>query len=279
MLNPEPNTHHIRIKPRSGWLSINWRELLYYKDLFYFLVQRDIKVIYKQTIVGFGWAFLRPFLTMVVLSLVFGKLAKVPSDGVPYPIFSFVALVPWIYFSTSMTKSTNSLLGNMNLLTKVYVPRLLIPLTPIIAGLLDFFMAFLMIVGFMVWYSIIPTINILFLPLLILMMILTASGVGLFFSSLSVRYRDVRFVVPFLSQLLMYAAPVAWPASLIPEKYRIIYSLYPMAGVVEGFRSALLGTNPMPWDLIGPGMITAIGLTCAGSFYFQQVEKSFADVA
>ncbi len=204
-----PNTHHIRIQPRSGWLTINWKELFYYKDLFYFLVQRDIKVIYKQTIVGFGWAFLRPFLTMVVLSIVFGKLAKVPSDGIPYPVFSFVALVPWIYFPTSMTKSTNSLLGNMNLLTKVYVPRLLIPLTPIIAGLLDFFIAFLMVVGFMVWYSILPTMNILFLPLLVLMMILTASAVGMFFSSLSVRYRDVRFVVPFLSQILMYAAPVA----------------------------------------------------------------------
>jgi lipopolysaccharide transport system permease protein len=273
------HSHQTIIEPSKGWQLVNVRELLRYKDLFYFLVWKEIKVLYKQTVLGLTWAIIRPLFTMVIFSVVFGRLAKMPSDGVPYPIFAFVALVPWTYFSTAMTSSSNSLVGNTNLLTKVYFPRLIIPMTPVLSGLVDFGIAFVLLGGMMAWFRIVPTWNIIFLPLLMFLMICSASGIGMWLSALAIQYRDIKYAVPFLSQILLYAAPVVWPVSLVPDKYRLIYGLYPMAGIIEGFRSALLGTNPMPWDLIAMGTLSTAVLLLSGAFYFRKMEKIFADVA
>jgi lipopolysaccharide transport system permease protein len=267
------------IEPSKGWQLINVRELLRYKDLFYFLVWKEVKVLYKQTVLGVSWAVIRPLFTMVIFSIVFGKLAKMPSDGAPYPIFAFVALVPWTYFSTAMTSSANSLIGNTNLLTKVYFPRLVIPMTPVLTGLVDFGIALGLLTCMMGWFRMVPTWSVLFLPLLLLLMICTAAGLGMWLSALAIQYRDIKYVVPFLSQVLLYAAPVVWPVSLVPAQYRLMYGLYPMAGVIEGFRSALLGTNPMPWDLIAIGSLSTGMLFLSGALYFRKMERVFADVA
>jgi lipopolysaccharide transport system permease protein len=275
--------HQIVIEPKPGWRLIDWRELRAYRDLFYFLVWRDVKVLYKQTILGFAWAIIRPVFSMVVFSVVFGNLASVPSDGVPYPIFSYAALVPWTYFSTALTESTNSLVTNARMLTKVYFPRLVIPMTPVLAKLIDFGIALLILVVLMIWYGIAPTWNALFLPVLIAVMVLTASGTGMWLSAMAIQFRDVRHAIQFVVQVLMYAAPVVWPASLIAERFggtaRLLYGLYPMAGVIEGFRSALLGTNPMPWDLIVMGSFCAVLIALSGALYFRRMERIFADVA
>lgn len=267
------------IEPKKGWRIIDFAELWAYRDLFFFLVWRDIKVLYKQTVLGFLWAVIRPVFSMIVFSVVFGRLAKVPSDGVPYPIFAYVALIPWTYFSTALAGSTQSLIGNVNMLTKVYFPRLIIPMTPVLAGLADFAIAFAVLAVLMIWYGIAPTAYVIVLPVLILLMVLTASGIGMWLSALAIQYRDVRHAITFVLQLLMYAAPVVWPVSLIPEQYRLVYGIYPMAGVIEGFRSALLGTTPMPWDLIFVGAITAGLMVVSGAFYFRRMERVFADVA
>jgi lipopolysaccharide transport system permease protein len=273
------HSHQTVIEPSRGWQLVNVRELLRYKDLFYFLVWKEIKVLYKQTILGLSWAIIRPLATMVIFSIVFGRLAKIPSDGVPYPIFAFVALVPWTYFSTAMTSSSNSLVGNTNLLTKVYFPRLIIPMTPVLSGLIDFGIAFVLLGAMMAWFRIVPTWNIVFLPLLMFLMICSASGIGMWLSALAIQYRDIKYAVPFLAQILLYAAPVVWPVSLVPSQYRLIYGLYPMAGVIEGFRSALLGTNPMPWDLVAMGTLSTLVILFSGALYFRKMERTFADVA
>jgi lipopolysaccharide transport system permease protein len=273
------HSHQTIIEPSKGWQLVNVRELLRYKDLFYSLVWKEIKVLYKQTVLGLAWALIRPLLTMVIFSVVFGRLAKIPSDGIPYPIFAFVALIPWTYFSTAMIASCNSLVGNINLVTKVYFPRLIIPMTPVLSGLIDFGIAFVLLALMMVWYQIVPTWNAVFLPLLTLIMIGTASGIGMWLSALAIQYRDVKYAVPFLGQILLYAAPVVWPVSLLPSSYRMVYGLYPMAGVIEGFRSALFGTNPMPWDLISMGALSTTLILLSGAFYFRRMERVFADVA
>ena len=274
------------IEPRSGWQAIDWRELWEYRDLFYFLVWRDVKVLYKQTVLGFSWAIIRPVFSMIVFSVVFGGLASVPSDGVPYPIFSYAALLPWTYFSAAMTSATSSLVANANMMTKVYFPRLVIPMTPVLAGLVDFSVASLVLGVLMLAYGIAPTVYSLLLPLLVVLMVLSATGIGMWLSALTIQYRDVKYAVQFMAQLLMYAAPVVWPVSLITEKFpewsetvRLIYGLYPMAGVIEGFRAALLGTTAMPWDLIGMGTLSAVLLVVSGAFYFRRMERIFADVA
>ena len=267
------------IKPRSGWSMVNWREIWQHRDLFYFLVLRDIKVLYKQTALGFTWAIIRPVFNMVVFSVVFGRLAKVSSDGVPYPIFSYAALVPWTYFSAAMNGSVQSLIMSRSVFTKVYFPRIFIPLTPVIAKIVDFVIAFMVLLAMMLAYNIPPTVNVIFIPYLILLMITLASGIGMWFSALAIQYRDIKYGVGFLTQLLMYAAPVVWPVSLIPARYRLFYGLYPMAGVIEGFRSALLGTRPMPWDLIGIGTLSAGIIFLTGLLYFRYKERIFADVA
>jgi lipopolysaccharide transport system permease protein len=220
---------------------------------------------------------------MIIFSVIFGGLAKIPTDGVPYPIFSYAALIPWIYFSSAMNASTESLITSKGIFTKVYFPRLIIPLTPVLSKLVDFAIAFVILFVLMVWYSISPTVNLVFLPILILMMMLTASGVGMWLSAMAIQYRDIPQGVGFLSQLLMYAAPVVWPFSLVKEKFgesvMLIYGLYPMVGVIEGFRSALLGHNPMPWKLIGIGTLTATFLFISGALYFKKKERIFVDVA
>jgi len=267
------------IRPQKGWRLIDLKELREYKDLFYFLVWRDIKVRYAQSVLGIGWAVIQPVFTMIVFTIVFGKLAKISSDGVPYAIFSFTALVPWTYFSTALTGASGSLIAGSGMLTKVYFPRIIIPMTPVLGKLVDFGIALLLLFGMMVWFKTMPTIWALTLPLLILLMILTAAGLGMWLTALSIQYRDINYGMSFSVRLLMYAAPVVYPASLIPDKYRLLYGLNPMAGVIEGFRSALLGTKPMPWDLIAMGSITAIVIAISGAFYFRRMERIFADVA
>ncbi len=283
MKSPNTDTNITIIKPRSGWQLINVQELKEYKDLLYFWVLREIKILYKQTVLGFTWALIRPVASMVVFTVIFGNMAKVPSDGIPYPIFSYAALMPWTYFSQSLTKSTQSLIGQANVISKIYFPRLIIPMAPVLAGLLDFALSFIVLIIMMFAYGIVPTVQIFFLPLLILLMILTASGMGMWMSALGIQYRDVRQAMQFVVRLLMYATPVVWPVSLISEKFgqtaKMIYGLYPMAGVIEGFRSALIGKNPMPWDLILMGSIGALVIFITGAFYFQRMEKNFADVA
>ena len=270
--------HQVVIKPKTGWQLINWKELIEYKDLFYFLILRDIKALYKQTVLGFSWAILRPFITMVIFQLVFNKLAKISTDGSPGPIFYYSGLVPWMYFSSSLTKSTNSLVGGAGIFTKVYFPRLVLPLVPCLASLVDFVIAMTITFILLLVYGLNPTIWILFLPVLVLIMFLTASGLGLWLSALAVQYRDIPYGVQFLVSILMWVAPVIWSTNQLPMEYRMYYGLYPMAGVIEGFRSALYGINPMPWDLIGMGSISALILFITGAYYFKRKEQFFADV-
>jgi lipopolysaccharide transport system permease protein len=247
------------------------------------MVLRDITVVYKQTILGFAWAILNPVFSMLVFTVVFGNLASVPSDGIPYPIFSFTALLPWTYFSASLSGATNSLVGSSGLFTKVYFPRIIIPLTPVLSKLADFFIAFSILVLLLIYYQVSPNINLIYLPLLIILMIMTSAGIGMWMSALAIQYRDVKFAITLLVQLLMYAAPVVFPASLVRDKLGeaayFLYGLYPMTGVIEGFRAAIIGANPMPWNLIWMGSIVALVLFISGAFYFRKMERVFADVA
>jgi lipopolysaccharide transport system permease protein len=278
-----PNMRTTTIRPQTGWQPIDWRELAAYKDLFRFLVWRDLKVLYAQTIMGFAWALIRPVFQAIVFTFVFGRMAKISTDGAPYAVFSMVGLVPWTYFASALSASTQSLAGASGLLTKVYFPRLIIPTASIIAKLVDFAVAFPLIIVLMIWYRIPLTANVVVLPLLILIMVLTAAGAGMWLSALAVQYRDIKHASEFLVQLLMYAAPVVWPVSLVRQHFGTavsrLYGLYPMAGVLEGFRSALLGTSPMPWDLVGIGFVSAATLAVTGAFFFRRMERRFADVA
>ena len=276
--SPEPLVTTI-IEPRSGWRLIDWRELRDYRDLFLFLTWRNIKVLYAQSAIGIGWAVIQPLFSMILFTLVFGKLAKISSDGVPYAVFSFTALVPWTYFSNSLTQGVNSLVQNANMISKVYFPRLILPMSAVAAKLLDFSIAMLVLAALMVWYRMVPTLGILALPLLILLMILTAAGLGAWLTALAIQYRDVKHAMTFVVQLLMYAAPVVYPTSLIPERYQLLYAINPMVGVIEGFRAALLGTRPMPWDFIAVGAASALVIALTGALYFRRKERIFADVA
>jgi lipopolysaccharide transport system permease protein len=275
MTTARPFTH---IKPKKGWQLIDFKELKEYRDLFYFLVVRDIKVRYKQTVLGGLWAIIQPFFSMIVFTLFFGKLAKLPSDGVPYPIFNFTAMVAWTYFANAIVGSGNSLVGNTQLLSKVYFPRIIIPLTPVLDGLLDFLIAFMMLIGMMFYFGIYPTAMIFLLPLLVVLMMFTASGVGTFLAALNAKYRDIRYTIPFLVQLWMFVSPVVYPTSMIPEKYRFIYSLNPLTGVIEGFRSILLGTVPFPTQMVLYSGFVSLILFIIGISYFKQTERSFADI-
>jgi len=266
------------IQPSRGWVSLRLGELWEYRELLYFLVWRDVKVRYKQTALGAAWAIIQPFFTMVVFSLFFGKLAKIPSEGVPYPIFSYAALVPWTFFSNGLTQSSNSLVGSANLITKVYFPRLTIPIATVLSGVIDFVLAFAVLLGMMLYYGIIPTVNVLWLPLFLLLALVASLGVGLWLSALNVEYRDVRYVVPFLTQFWLFATPIAYPSSLLNEPWRTLYGLNPMVGVVEGFRWALLGTNTAPGPMIAVSSLAAVLILVGGAFYFRRMEKTFADV-
>ncbi len=268
----------IHIRPKKGWQLVDFRELKQYRDLFYFLVVKDIKVKYKQTVLGGLWAIIQPFFAMVVFTLFFGKLAKMPSDGIPYPIFNYTAMVAWVYFANSIAMSGNSLIGNTNLISKIYFPRLIVPLTPVLAGLLDFFIAFVVLIGMMLYFHIYPTITILLVPFLVILMMLIGSGVGMFLAALNVKYRDIRYVIPFLLQLWMFCSPIVYPSSIVPEKYQLIYALNPMTGVIEGFRFALLGTIEFPILEILISVIGSIVLFAFGLLYFKQMERHFADI-
>jgi lipopolysaccharide transport system permease protein len=267
------------IEPAKGWIPLKLRELWEYHDLFYFLVWRDVKARYAQSILGIGWAIIHPVFSMMVFTIVFGNLAKVSSEGVPYAIFSYAALVPWTYFSSALTGASSSLISSSGMITKVYFPRLIIPIAPVLSKLVDFGLALLVLFGLMVWFQTPPTIWALMLPLLILLMMFTATGLGMWLTALAIQYRDINYGLGFFVQLLMYAAPVVYPASLIPQRYRLLYGLNPMAGVIEGFRAALLGTRPMPWDLLAVGSMVALVIAVSGAFYFRRMERIFADVA
>jgi len=276
---PSQNSEYfIHIKPKKGLQLINFRELKQYRDLLYFLVARDIKVKYKQTVLGGLWAVIQPFFMMVVFTLFFGKLAKIPSDGIPYPIFNYTAMIAWTYFAQAVSQSGNSIVGSGSLITKVYFPRIIIPFTPVVAGLLDFFIAFVVLLGMMLYFHLFPNITVLLLPLLILLMMLTASGVGMVLAALNAKYRDIRYTIPFLLQFWMFASPIVYPASMIPEKYRLIYALNPMTGVVEGFRAALLNTKEFPTTMVMVSLTISLVIFLAGLTYFKQVERHFADV-
>jgi lipopolysaccharide transport system permease protein len=267
-----------RIRPSRGWVSLKLQELWEYRELLYFFVWRDLKVRYRQTVLGAAWAVIQPLMTMVVFSIFFGRLAKVPSDGIPYPIFSYTALVPWTFFATGLTQATTGMIAHSNLLKKVYFPRLALPVARVLAGVVDFSLAFLVLLGMMLMYNIRPTVNVIWLPLFLLLALVTSLGAGLWLAALNVQFRDVGFTVPFITQFWMYATPIAYPSSLLPEPWRTVYGANPMAGVVEGFRWALLGTATGPGWLLVISILVAVGLLVSGAFYFRRVEKTFADV-
>ena len=268
----------IRIEPSRGWVSLKLHELWEYRELLYFLTWRDIKVRYKQTVLGAAWAIIQPCFTMVVFSLFFGRLAGIPSDGVPYPIFSFAALVPWTFFANGLNQSSNSLVSSASLITKVYFPRLAVPIATVFSGVVDFALAFFVLLGMMLYYGVIPTVNALWIPLFFLLALTTSLGVGLWLSALNVEFRDVRYVVPFLTQFWMFSTPIAYPSSLLSEPWRTLYGLNPMVGVVEGFRWALLGTNNAPGPIVVASSLAALAILVGGAFYFRRMEKTFADV-
>jgi len=271
-----------KIDPDKGIFK-GFKEIFSYKDLLYFMSKREVSVLYKQTVLGFLWAIIRPLFSMIIFSLIFGNLAKIPSDGIPYPLFSYCALVPWTYFSTSLNKSTQSLITSSSIFTKVYFPRLILPLAPIFSSLIDFFIALFIVFFMMFYYDITFSLSLLWVPLLVFKMMITAAGIGMWLSAMALQYRDIRHAVVFFVQLLMYLAPVVWPISLFKERFGefafLLYGIYPMAGVIEGFRSSLLGINSMPWLLILTGLISSLFIFVTGLYYFQKKEKYFADVA
>ena len=267
-----------RIEPSRGWVSLRLNELWEYRELLYFLVWRDIKVRYKQTALGAIWAVLQPVMTMLVFSIFFGRLAKMPSDGIPYPVFVYAALLPWQLFSYALTESANSLVGSQHLIKKVYFPRLVVPISSVLSGLVDFAISFVVLLGLMAYYGIRPTAAIVVLPLFVIFALATALSVGLWLSALNVEFRDVRYTLPFLTQFWMFATPVAYPASLVPEKWRVWLGLNPMAGVVEGFRWALLGKTAAPGPLLWVSLAAVVVLLLGGLMYFRRMEATFADV-
>jgi lipopolysaccharide transport system permease protein len=274
------STHTVIIKPRSGWIGLNIKELWLYKELFYIFAWRDIKVRYKQTVVGVAWAFFQPIATMVIFSLFFGGLAKVPSDGVPYPIFVFSGLLFWNYFSTSLGSSSNSLVANESMIKKIYFPRLLLPLSSTITPLIDFGIAFLVLAGLMVYYQFVPTLaGVLLLPVLVLLSFLSASGIGSLLAAINVRYRDVREALPFFIQTAFFLTPVIYPTTLVPEKYQWLLGLNPMVGIIEAARAGIIGNRPMNYTLLLLSACIALTVFILGIYYFKKTEKIFADVS
>ncbi len=269
----------VRIAPSKGWVGLGLKELWDYRHLIYFFIWRDIKVRYKQTILGAAWAIIQPLFTMVIFSLFFGRLANVPSDGIPYPIFSYTALVPWTFFANSITQGSQSLVVNANMLKKIYFPRLTMPMSATMAGVVDFCLAFVVLLGMMFFYGYVPTLNILWLPFFLLLAIVTSLGVTFWLSAMNVQFRDVRYVIPFLVQVWLFITPIAYPSSLLSQPWRTLYALNPMVGVVEGFRWALLGTDTQPGPTIAASSLVAITLLLGGAYYFRRMEKTFADVA
>jgi lipopolysaccharide transport system permease protein len=277
---PDSNigTSILEIRPARGWRSLNLKDIWQYRELLYFLTWRDIKIRYKQTVLGAAWAIIQPFFTMVVFTIFFGNLAKIPSDGVPYPIFTFCALLPWQLFSFSLTQASNSMVAEARLITKVYFPRLIVPLASVIAGLVDFAFSFLMLIGLMVYYGIVPSINMVFLPIFLMFAVITALAVGLWLSALNVKFRDVRYTIPFITQLWMFGSPVVYSSSLIPEQWRWIYALNPMTGVIEGFRWAVLSREMAVSEMMGVSVLVVVVLFIGGLYFFRSIERVFADI-
>ncbi len=271
------DTHITVIEPASGWRLLDRNELVEYRDLFFFLVFRDIKVLYAQTVLGFSWALLNPLIQIVIFSIIFGKVAAIETDGIPYVLFSTVAVVPWTYMSNALTSGSGSLVSGQGMLGKIYFPRIIYPVTPILAKLVDFAISILLIVAVMIYYGIYPTANMLYLPLFLAMMIAVPLSMSLWLSALAIRYRDVKFAMPFVIRMLIYTAPIVYTASSIPDKWRFVYSLNPIVGVIEGFRATLLGTE-MPWMFIWPGIVTSLLLVMSGLLYFHRKENVFVDV-
>jgi len=276
-------TPRIVIKPRSKSVRINFPELIRYKDLLYFLVLRDVTVLYKQSILGIAWAFITPIFSMVVFSIVFGKLANIPSDGIPYPLFAYAGLIPWTYFSNALNSSGSSLVSNAGIFTKVYFPRIFIPLTPILSKLLDLSISLIFLAGLMVYYGYFPGVKLILFPVLLLLLILTTAGLGMWLSALAIQYRDVKFAITFITPLLMYAAPVVFPASLVLVKFGstsyLLYGLYPLTGIIEGFRSMIVPQRAIDWELLGMSSLGAGVIFLVGLFIFKKMESRFADVA
>jgi len=270
--------HEVVIQPAHGWIPVNLSEVWKYRELLYFLTWRDIKVRYKQTVLGAAWAIIQPFFTMVVFSVFFGHLAKVPSDGIPYPIFVYCALLPWQLFAHALSESSNSLVANERLISKVYFPRLIVPISAVVAGLVDFAISFLVLIAMMAYYGIWPGLAVLTVPLFVLFAVVTALAVGLWLSALNVQYRDVRYTLGFLTQFWLLATPVAYPSSLVPAPWRALYGLNPMAGVVEGFRWALLGKTDGPGIMLAVSVSVVVLILIGGVHYFARMEASFADV-
>jgi lipopolysaccharide transport system permease protein len=269
---------HTRIEPSKAWVSLGLRDLWQYRELLFFLAWRDIKVRYKQTALGAAWAVIQPLFTMLVFTLFFGRLAKVPSDGIPYPLFSYTALLPWQLFAYALTESSNSVVANERLITKIYFPRLVVPLASILAGLVDFVIAFTLVVGMMVWYGVRPTWAVLTLPFFVILAMATALGVGLWLSALNVIYRDVRYTLNFIVQFWLIASPVAYSSTLVPARWRPFYGLNPMAGVIEGFRWALLGKAQAPGAMLWVSVVVVALVLVGGLYYYRRMEKTFADV-
>jgi lipopolysaccharide transport system permease protein len=268
----------VLIEPRKSWFSFDLMSLYRFRELLFFLTWRDVKVRYKQAVIGVAWAVLQPLLTMIVFTVIFGQFAKMPSDGLPYPIFTFAALLPWNYFSQAISRSATSLVSNANLISKVYFPRLIVPISAVLGPLVDFAISFAILLGMMAWYGIAPTWGVLALPLFMLLSVATALGVCLFLSALNVKYRDVGHAIPFLVQFWMYASPVVYSVGLVPEKWRLLYGLNPMVGVIEGFRWALLGKGQPDFGTMALSTIMVIALLFGGIVYFRRMEQTFADV-
>jgi lipopolysaccharide transport system permease protein len=277
-LTVRPALPVVTIRPSRGWVRVRVGELWEYRELLYFLVWRDLKVRYKQTVLGAAWALLQPLAAMIVFSVFFGRLAKVPSDGVPYPLFAYCALLPWQMFANALTESGNSLVSQQSLIKKVYFPRLILPVTPVLAGAVDFGIGFVLLLGLMLWYGMVPGAAIVLVPLLLLLTMTTAVAVGLWLSALNVQYRDVRYTLPFLVQFWMFATPIAYPSSLVPEKWRPLMGLNPMTGVVEGFRWALLGTRGADLKTFAVSLVVVAVLLVSGVVHFRRLERTFADM-
>ena len=267
----------IRIEPPRKWQGVDWQELKHYSDLFFFLVWRDIKVLYAQPILGFTWAVLNPLIQLVIFTIIFGQVAKIDTGGVPYALFSSVAVIPWTYMAGAMGASSQSLVASQAMLGKVYFPRIIFPITPILSKLVDFAISLLLLIAILGYYGVSPTFQLLYIPIFIVMMMIIPVSVGLWLSSLAIRFRDVRFAMSFFISMLMYSAPIVYSAAAIPEEYRLIYSFNPIVGVIEGYRASLLGTE-IPWQYIVPGMITTVFLFFGGVLYFRRMERVIVDV-
>lgn len=267
------------IRPKSGFISINFAEIWRYRELFWFLALRNILIKYKQAVIGIGWAVIRPVLIMIVFTVIFGIVAKMPSNGIPYPLLTFIAVLPWNFFANTLEETSGSLVANQGMISKIYFPRLIMPASTILSGALDFGISFIILIGLMVWYHVIPSMNIFFLPLFLLLAVVTSLGAGLWFSALNVLYRDVKYAVPFMVRFGLYISPVGFLSSVVPDKYRLIYSLNPMVGVIDGFRWCLLGDNITPyWPGLWLSTIFAVAMLISGMFYFRRMERIFADV-